>query len=127
MIPCRNANCIEWTEPTQDYCEKCRPTPKVRKPTRGYDALEVAGIGVVTTRRILVTRPRSIRRNYGTRHDHGFSVSDARDDAELDRRKRTVPESKPGKSVAEARAERRADTLRLLKLANTHDHDYNAQ
>lgn len=121
MIPCRRSDCTEWIDPTEgDYCTKHRPTPKpTRKPTRGYDALEVAGIGIVTTRRILVHRPKSVRRNTGANPYTGVSYSDMRDIAELERRIPRVPESRPGKSVAEARAERRAETLRLLGIAGT--------
>lgn len=120
MIPCRNANCQNWIDPVSgDYCESCNPTPKPRKPSAQYDALEVRGIGIVSPRRILVHRPKSVRRNYGTANPSGVSYSDMRDIAELERRKRTVPKSEHGKTVAEVRAERRAANMRLLGIAGT--------
>ena len=121
MIPCRNANCQEWIDPIRgDYCETCEPTPKQRtRKTTGYDALEVRGIGIVSPRRILVHRPKSVRRNTPVNVYTDTSYSDMRDIAELEKRRKSAPRDTSGKSVADINAERRTRLNNLLSIAGT--------
>lgn len=121
MRPCGMSDCTEWCDDSQAWCDKHKRAIAPVKQTRAYDALpeQVRGIGVVTTRRILVNRPKSVRRSTPRNAFSEWSYSDMRDSAELDRRKRTVPRAEVGKTVADARAERRAQTIKLLGIAGT--------
>jgi hypothetical protein len=120
MIPCRRNDCNEWIDPVQgELCAKCAPAQKPVKPRRAYDALEMRGAGVVSPRRILVTRPKSIRRSTPVNIYTDYSYSMMRDESELDNRRKTVPSAQHGKTVAETRAERRAQTVKLLNIAGT--------
>ena len=95
MIPCRRNDCNEWIDPTQgEVCAKCAPrkTAKTRS-NRGYDALEMIGAGVVSPRRVLVHRPKSVRRSTPVNIYNDYSLSDMKDELELSRR--TPTEHKP--------------------------------
>lgn len=80
MQPCNYAGCGRWIE-FGEYCPEHTPAPKSTrsKSARGYDALEVRGIGIVSPRRILVHRPKSVRRNMPQNFDTGFSLDMMRD------------------------------------------------
>lgn len=87
MNPCNVIECPRWTSIGDTCFEHATPTanptvaPKSSKSSRGYDALpeQVAGIGVVTTRRIMVTRIKSVRRNGPVSYYTGFSEDMMRD------------------------------------------------
>lgn len=126
MKPCNMADCTEWCDDSQTWCaDHTRALAKPRS-TRGYDALpeQVRGIGIVTTRRILVTRPKSVRRSYGTSALSGVSYSDMRDIAELERRKpKQIPEKREGMTFAQAKAARRNNLLAIVGTLGENDRD----
>jgi hypothetical protein len=122
MRPCGMADCTEWCDDAQVWCAKhtrtLAPTPK---PTHAYDAdsTQVRGIGVVTTRRILAHRPRSIRRSSPVSIFTDWSYSMQRDLDELERRIPRESRDANTRTVADVHAENRARTIALLKTAGT--------
>lgn len=117
MIPCRRNDCNEWIDPAQgEVCAKCAPSKKPAQ-RRAYDALEMIGAGVVSPRRILVHRPKSVRRTTATNIYNMYSYSDMRDEMELERRKpRESRTTNPNASYADIQADMRA---RLRNIAGT--------
>lgn len=86
MNPCSLIECNRWTE--HQYCWEhvdltdSQESAKItKKPTTAYDALpeQVRGIGVVTTRRIMVNRIKSVRRNNPVSYYNMFSIDMMKD------------------------------------------------
>lgn len=128
MQPCANPDCTRWSE--AEYCVHHRASLKLaecesvlRKPTRAYDALpeQVRGIGVITTRRVLAHRPRSVRRNLPVSIDTGFSPDMLRD---MLKRGGTFGKIKTTNPTIVAEDH----NAKLRQIARTADqHDYNQQ
>lgn len=121
MKPCGMADCQDWCADSEAWCDAHKRAIAPPRKRTAYDALpeQVRGIGVVTTRRILVHRPKSVRRSMPVNQFSDWSYSMQRDLTELERRKRTIPRDTTGKTVAEARASRRAQTIKLLGIVGT--------
>jgi len=126
MRPCGMSQCTEWCDDSEAWCETHKRAITPPRKRTAYDALpeQVRGIGIVTTRRILVHRPKSVRRSMGTSSLSGFSYSDMRDLAELERRTpKNIPAPKSGMSVAAAKIERRNALLNIVGTLGEGDRD----
>ena len=71
MQPCSDITCKRWQR--EPYCEEHTPSDIPERHAYDADSTQVRGIGVVTTRRIMVTRIKSVRRNGPVVYDTLFS------------------------------------------------------
>lgn len=101
MNPCGLIECNRFT--AHEYCWEhahltttAKSATVKKKSTTAYDALpeQVRGIGVVTTRRIMHTRIKSVRRNNPVSYYNMFSI-DMMKDMDRPQRARTIRTSEP--------------------------------